>query len=202
MHTKQLWPTTLPSWTSAIVTHFTRGLEHVCDVTTDHLLLTYWELVWFWKVQLAKLCRKHCGTAADSRLSCLLVSICLSVLPVCHSWYLHIVCVCDSINMKSLFIATFSIAKICKTNTAATNPNNPSPKIHPRRPTLPQRKCQLSVKRNTKLEMKGGGKGGQQHWHCDVQGALCWSARPKLKLRRYHLHTGFFNARHERSIEI
>lgn len=134
------------------------------------------------------------------RLSCLPVSVCLSRLFVTAG--ICILCVCDSINMTSLFIATFSIAKICKTNTAATNPNNPSPKIHPRRPTLPQRKCQLSVKRNTKLEMKGGEKGGQQHWHCDVQGALCWSARPKLKLRRYHLHTGFFNARHERSIEI
>lgn len=100
-----------------------------------------------------------------------------------------ILCVCDSINMKSLFIATFSIAKICKTNTAATNPNNPSPKIHPRRPTLPQRKCQLSVKRNTKLEMKGG-------WERGSAALALWCSRSALLISEAQIKAAPLSSAH------
>lgn len=50
---------------------------------------------------------------------------------------------------------------------------------------------------NVEHEIKKKKEMGQQCWLCDVQRALDWSARPKLKPWNmspycYHLHTGFF----------
>lgn len=60
---------------------------------------------------------------------------------------------------------------------------------------------------NVEHEIKKKKEMGQQCWLCDVQRALDWSARPKLKPWNmspycYHLRAGFFKASVERRIEI
>lgn len=63
-------------------------------------------------------------------------------------------CICvwvfDSVNMKRSFIATVYTGRLCKINIAATNPNNPAPKMHEELPVLFKRKCPLSARWNTK----------------------------------------------------
>lgn len=57
---------------------------------------------------------------------------------------------CDSVNMKRSFIATVYTGGLCKINIAATNPNNPAPKMHEKLPILCKRKRPLSARWNTK----------------------------------------------------
>lgn len=59
------------------------------------------------------------------------------LLSVCHSLCVCVcMCACDGVNMKTSFIATVSTVALHETNITPTNPNNPAPKIHPRRPAL------------------------------------------------------------------
>lgn len=109
--------------------------------------------------------------------------------------------VCDSVNMKGSFIVTVYTGGLRKTNISATNPNNPAPKMH-------KKSSQRFAKGSARCLRDGtrSHKMGRQRWHCDVQGALGWSARPKLKpwnMSPYcYLCANFFKAPFEKGIEI